>query len=511
MPDLRRINQLSLLATASVSLYLDDPTDFEAKMLEKARQVGGKVAWGLKTAVQLSKIVRGRSEAAGWTEFGEGRFDEVLKSPKARFLAKVASKRKIRQFEIRIEKSQPLSDHPQKIDKASVIFYHTNSLPYTQSGYTLRTQNILSKLAESSLKVIPVTRLGYPIVIGKRACSKVSTVGSVQYEHVLPAFFPMTVVGRHRKMVDELVAIAQRESVTLLHTTTDFRNAQVVSHAAKKLGIPWTYEVRGEPENTWLTKFPKDRQEVVTNSTFYIASRKRETDAVAKSGRAVVLSNVSRNRFLERGVGDQEFVVVPNGIAPEIFNELPPKNELRKILKLPNSTLVGTVTSVVNYEGLEYLIRALLHLPSGVNAIIVGDGAGIPELRDLTNELSLDHRVCFVGRQPAERIAEWYKVLDVFVVPRLAYEVCKNVTPLKAITAQALGVPVVASELPALREVTGDRAIYVRPESAIELADGIAKALNQTIAVAEIQEWAKTRDWKFSAIKFLEALNIENC
>ena len=48
----------------------------------------------------------------------------------------------------------------------------------------------------------------------------------------------------------------------------------------------------------------------------------------------------------------------------------------------------------------------------------------------------------------------WYQALDVFCVPRLDTPVCRLVTPIKPMTAMALGRPVVVSSLPALRELT---------------------------------------------------------
>lgn len=63
----------------------------------------------------------------------------------------------------------------------------------------------------------------------------------------------------------------------------------------------------------------------------------------------------------------------------------------------------------------------------------------------------------FPGRVPAAEALAWYEALDAFVVPRLDTPVCRVVTPLKPLNALALGRPVLASELPALRSL-GDWA-----------------------------------------------------
>src|SRR5699024_4787124 len=83
-----------------------------------------------------------------------------------------------------------------------------------------------------------------------------------------------------------------------------------------------------------------------------------------------------------------------------------------------------------------------------------------------------------VGKQPATTIWKWYAALDIFVIPRKNQDVCRTVTPIKTLMAQANGVPVVASDLPALREVTGNKAIYFRAEYPQELAGAVQKYLD---------------------------------
>lgn len=67
--------------------------------------------------------------------------------------------------------------------------------------------------------------------------------------------------------------------------------------------------------------------------------------------------------------------------------------------------------------------------------------------------------------------------LDVMVVPRIDARVSRLVTPLKPVEAMALGTPVVASDLPALRELLADgRAGTLVPAGdAVSLADAVVR------------------------------------
>ena len=68
---------------------------------------------------------------------------------------------------------------------------------------------------------------------------------------------------------------------------------------------------------------------------------------------------------------------------------------------------------------------------------------------------------------------------------------CRTVTPLKALQAQALGIPVIASDLPALREVTGGVESYVPGEDPKALAEAIAGVEESDTG----RNWAATRTW----------------
>ena len=66
---------------------------------------------------------------------------------------------------------------------------------------------------------------------------------------------------------------------------------------------------------------------------------------------------------------------------------------------------------------------------------------------------------------------------------------------------RALGIPVVASDLPALREVTGGYAVFVEPEEPIALAKGILNALGGDAPRAPIT-WLESRSWSANGNRY---------
>ena len=63
--------------------------------------------------------------------------------------------------------------------------------------------------------------------------------------------------------------------------------------------------------------------------------------------------------------------------------------------------------------------------------------------------------VHFTGRVPFSRVEQMYRLIDLFLVTRPDREVTRLVTPLKPLEALASGLPVLASDLAALRELVG--------------------------------------------------------
>lgn len=91
---------------------------------------------------------------------------------------------------------------------------------------------------------------------------------------LIPSFVPLSWSKRKDLAVRQLVDLCMELDIDVLQTTTGFENAEIVSLAAEALGIPWTYEVRGELEETWISKQPSELRSLAQASDFYRMARK---------------------------------------------------------------------------------------------------------------------------------------------------------------------------------------------------------------------------------------------
>jgi glycosyltransferase involved in cell wall biosynthesis len=367
-----------------------------------------------------------------------------------------------------------------------VLHVLTNSLPHTASGYAQRSHSILLAQQKAGWETLAVTRVGYPVQVGKLNARHRDVVEGVTYQRLLPSRLAATMDGRLQQQAEALLAVALEFRPSVLHTTTHHVNALVTRAVAEALGIPWVYEVRGQLADTWAaTRGPEAR-----DSERYRLFQERETEAMLAAGLVVTLGQAMKDNIVSAGVPEDKILVAPNAVGGEFLTEPLAPPEARVLLGLdPESQYVGTVSSLVAYEGIDDLISAFEELApqhARLKLLIVGDGVALPGLKEQARAAGLSGRVVFTGRVPRSQAHLYHQALDVFVVPRKDLSVTRDVTPLKPVEAMACARPVVASRLPALGEIVNDgvNGLLVQAES----PDDLAAKLGQLLASADLRQ-----------------------
>ncbi len=190
------------------------------------------------------------------------------------------------------------------------------------------------------------------------------------------------------------------------------------------------------------------------------------------------------------------YVTITRGLAQELTSRFGRREALAVIpdgVRLPATAgspplvrhhppVVGYAGHLYPWKGVGVLLDAVARLP-GVRAAIVGGLAGEPDLdrmRAHARRLGIEDRVTFAGTVAPPRVAPLLADMDVLVLPNTATHVSASYTsPLKLFEYMAAGRPIVASDLPALREVLKDEdnALLVEPGNADEMADAIKRLL----------------------------------
>lgn len=142
----------------------------------------------------------------------------------------------------------------------------------------------------------------------------------------------------------------------------------------------------------------------------------------------------------------KRLVHVPHGFDQK--HSVLTKAAARQRFDLPTDGVVlGTAARLHPLKQLDAAIRVLPAHPAWRLAL-AGHGPDEARLRALADQLGIADRVFFLGELTPEQVADFLACLDVFVFPSLA-----ETFGLAAVEAAHAGVPVVANDLPVLREV----------------------------------------------------------
>ncbi len=147
--------------------------------------------------------------------------------------------------------------------------------------------------------------------------------------------------------------------------------------------------------------------------------------------------------------------------------------------------VIGFLGRLVREKGLAYLVDAIPHIRRevpGAVFVIAGEGEHVAGGKRQSVLEALKRRteglrgVVFPGHVPAEDLEAFYSLCDVFVLPS-----CASLESFGMVQVEAMlcGTPVVASDLPGVREPikkTG-MGVLVPPRNAKALAEGIVDVL----------------------------------
>jgi len=192
--------------------------------------------------------------------------------------------------------------------------------------------------------------------------------------------------------------------------------------------------------------------------------------------------------------------VVPNAIDAELLVD-PGEAERDRVRERYQirGRFVLFAGNVKPHKNLERLIRAFARVRcqegnEDLRLVLIGDDVSrYASLRRTADEAGVRQEVRFFGFVPHETLAALYRMATVFAFPSL-YEGF-GLPPLEAM---ACGTPVVTSRISSLPEVVGDGALLVDPYNEDDIAQGIARLLDDQDLRARLVERGLERAASYS-------------
>ena len=250
-----------------------------------------------------------------------------------------------------------------------------------------------------------------------------------------------------------IIEVAKSENADIIHAHVPYRVGIPSMRAARKLGLPFVYEMRGMWEESAVAS-GRWKAGGLAHRRF----RRMETKVLREAGSVICISETLRQEAISRGISEDKISVVPNAVDIDAQHE---ESELLKQMreKLQGKPVVGYIGSLRELEGVDLTAKAVSILKEqgiDVNLFVLSSESGQSELRDYCQSLGIAEQSHIVGPVPHEQVAPFYELIDVFVVSRPDTRVTRLVTPLKPFEAMHSGRAVVMSNLPALAEIIED-------------------------------------------------------
>lgn len=421
-----------------------------------------------------------------------------------------------------------------------LLYVAQSCRPYDINGYTARTHELLKALYREGYDIHVLTRTGYPwdrhkttrpasaplqqVLAADLSLASTSEDG-ITYHH-LPSpknnCFTAIYAARASSTIERFCRVLQP---AVLHAASNHVNALPALIAARRLGIPFQYEIRGLWELSRLAKNSSYK-----NSHNFQLGLDLEGFVARHADKVIVISReLARYAVQNWKVPEEKLALLPNCVdgerfvpqslavsvsaAPSRIEEVSsspasaitstpavssPSRQADRISNETSMLTIGYAGSLLEYEGLDVLLQALHLLQASSESTpsssqlpllrleIVGDGDTRAKLEALTQSLHLERMVTFLGRVSPEEARKRLNSWSIVCLPRKTYEVCTLIPPLKLVEAMAMARPVLVPDLPLFHEETGEHGLFFEAGNPHSLARLLRSVLIKSADLPEL-------------------------
>ena len=419
---------------------------------------------------------------------------------------------------------QPLAYQPAS---RRICYVLHNSLPYSSGGYAIRSQGVAEGLRNAGYEVVALTRPGFPVdtvpTLRAENVPPFEAVGGVTYVRTLdPLRNKLSSRDYILYAADAIEAQIREFRPEIVVAASAYLSGLPTLIAARRLGVPFAYEVRGFWEITRVSR----SNDMLKNPQFE-TERILETAVANHAVQVFTLTEGMRDELVQRGVPEAKIALFPNSCDPEKFAPRPRDPELAQLLRIPEHVpVIGYAGTFVDYEGLEDLAKACgLLKERGVEfrLLLVGNenpsgessGSIAKRIDVIARKSGFSDWLIMPGRVPHDDVGRYYSLMDICPFPRKPLQVCELVSPMKPLEALAMEKAVVVSSVRALSEMIrdGETGLVFRKGDVKDLADVLERLikdglLRKRLGMAGRQWVQESRTWSSTAGSAAEYLSM---
>ena len=218
----------------------------------------------------------------------------------------------------------------------------------------------------------------------------------------------------------------------------------------------------------------------------------------------VTISQRLADHYRSLGVPKEKLAVLPDAVDLRLFQRPPHLPPSPYQNDSPNVAYIG---HLYDYKGISIILEAAKQLPSVNFHIVGGWPKDIARQQKQAQELGL-RNVTFHGLKPHSAVPPFLWHADVLLLPPSQHHPSAAWTsPMKLGEYLASGTPVVAADIPALRDwVTEEEVEFVSPDDGKALAEGILRVLRNEVYADRLRTAGIHKAQKLSYERRAEAI-----
>ena len=194
-----------------------------------------------------------------------------------------------------------------------------------------------------------------------------------------------------------------------------------------------------------------------------------------RSAGLVVVTQKLKELLVKQGIAEDKILVAPDGVSIEDFNIDLTKSQCRQKLSLPLDKKIVLYTGhLFKWKGVQVLAEASRYLKD--KSLIVFVGGTFYDIKKFKEKNANLKKILVIGHRPYKEMPFWLRSADVLVLPNSAKNKISQyyTSPIKMFEYMTSQRPIVASDLPSLREVlNANNAILVQSDNSQRLAQAI--------------------------------------
>ncbi len=231
-----------------------------------------------------------------------------------------------------------------------------------------------------------------------------------------------------------------------------------------------------------------------------------------KSAGVIAISEGLKNFYKNKR---NDIFVFPDAVDFNEFNISLSKAECRQELNLPQDKKIVLYSGhLYAWKGADILLEAAREYSTSntqhptLFVFVGGTEKDIENYKLKAKSYKLEN-VLFAGHRPHSEIPKWLKAADILVLPNSAKEEISRffTSPLKLFEYMASGTPIIASDLPSIREIVSEKEVlFFEPDNAHNLADKIKYAFEHEDEMHRKAEFAKQKVQNYTWSKRAESI-----